>query len=80
MQIITINGIYFANDFRIMYTPRVTHNKPAQQRQRREARKIVLRNPRILLSLSLTLVTLYVSIFAEIPLTPASPPERNDGR
>ena len=27
-----------------------------------------------------TLVTLYVSIFAEIPLTPVSPPERNDGR
>ena len=27
-----------------------------------------------------TLVTLYVSIFAEIPLTPASPSERNDGR
>ena len=26
-----------------------------------------------------TLVALYVSIFAEIPLTPASPPERNDG-
>ena len=37
--------------------------------------KIFLRNPRILLSISL----LYVSIFAEIPLTPASP-ERNDGR
>ena len=41
-----------------------------------EARKIFLRNPRILLSF--TLVTLYVSIFAEIPLTPASPSERND--
>ena len=26
-----------------------------------------------------TLVTVYVSIFTEIPLTPASPSERNDG-
>ena len=27
-----------------------------------------------------TLVTLYVSIFGKIPLTPAFPSERNDGR
>ena len=34
-----------------------------------------LHNPRILLSISLLCLT-YVSIFAEIPLTPASPLER----
>ena len=43
------------------------------------ARKVFLRNPRILLRHISTLVTLRVSIFAEIPLTPVSPPERNDG-
>ena len=48
--------------------------------QRQEARKIFLRNPRVLLSHIFTLVTLYISIFTEIPLTPASPPERNDGQ
>ena len=48
--------------------------------QRQEARKIFLRNPRVLLSHIFTLVTLYISIFTEIPLTPASPPERNDER
>ena len=50
--------------------------------QRREARKIFLRNPRTLLSTSLvtSLVTVYVYIFAEIRFTSASPPERNDGR
>ena len=43
-------------------------------------RKIIfLHNFRILLSIS-TLVSRHVSIFAEITLTPASPPERNDGR
>ena len=42
-----------------------------RRRQRREARQIFLPN---------YLVILYVSIFGEIPLTPASPSERNDGR
>ena len=55
-------------------------SKRGRQRQRRVARKLFLCNPRILLRISgFTFVTLYVSIF-EIPLTPASPPERNDGR
>ena len=48
-----------------------TLSKRGRQRQRREARKFFF---------VFTLVTLYVSFFAEIPLTPASPPERNDGR
>ena len=56
-----------------------TFRKRGRQRQHREARKRFLSNPYILLSISL-LWLLYVSIFDEIPMTPASPPERNDGR
>ena len=43
-----------------------------------EARKIFLHNPHILFKHNFTLVTLYASIFAQILLTPASPPEQND--
>ena len=50
-----------------------------QATQVQQARKRFLSNPYILLSISL-LWLLNVSIFAEIPITPASPPERNDGR
>ena len=57
-----------------------TFSKRGRQRQRREARQILRSNPYILLSISLLWSALYVSIFAEIPLTPASPSERNDGR
>ena len=44
-----------------------------------EAKIIFLRNLRILLSISLLWLP-GCFFFAEIPLTPASPPERNDGR
>ena len=40
--------------------------------------KKCLPNPRLSLSISLLWLPC-VSIFAEIPLTPASPPEQNDG-
>ena len=55
-----------------------TLSKRGRQPQRRKAIKIFLSNPYILLKQIFTLVTLYVSIFVEIPLTPASPPERKD--
>ena len=48
------------------------------KRQRREATKIFLRNPRIFFKNIFNVVTL--STFAEIVLTPASFPERKDGR
>ena len=48
-----------------------TLSKRERQRQHWEARKI---------KHIFTLVILYVSIFAEIPLTLASTSERNDGR
>ena len=50
-------------------------SKRGRRRQCQEARKIFLRNPPILLSISLRYP---VSIFTEIQLTPASPPERSD--
>ena len=46
-----------------------TLSKRERRRQHREARKIFLRNPRVLLSISLLW----------LPFTPASLPERNDG-
>ena len=55
-----------------------TLSKRGRQRQRWEARKICLRNPRILQAY-FSLVTTYFSIFAEITLSPASASERNDG-
>ena len=54
-----------------------TLSKRGRQHKGGEARKKFLCN---FTKHILTLVTLYVSIFAEILLTPASPPERNDGR
>ena len=55
-----------------------TLNKPGRECQRRQARRIFLRNPRILLNISLICLPC-IFIFSLIPLTPESPPERKDG-
>ena len=58
----------------------VWKDRRGRQSQRREGSKIFLPNPRLSLSISLLYLPCMFLFIAEIPLTPASPPELNDGR